>query len=239
MLYEAPNVPAHLLSTLIVVAVHAGIDGKGAYISASTIAELTRKDERSAKRNLRELEKRKLIRRGNQRLVAHIRADKRPVVYNLPLPNRGDIHDTPSKSRGDTDSQAGWQSVPNGVALVLPKEVLKTSGRARESRARSSGATADFTLTEIPNLCAQCRVGRHDCGDDCGCPCMTGECLQCLAGDDQHCTGQNPILGPRCAPGAPHACECRDCHDADERDANWQKHCAQCARCAALEARLA
>jgi hypothetical protein len=98
--YEAPDVPSHLLATLMVVAMHTGSDGTGAYISASTVATLTRKTESQAKRDLRKLEGLKLIRRGNQRLVAHIRPDRRPVVYDLPMPERGSTDATPYNGHG-------------------------------------------------------------------------------------------------------------------------------------------
>src|SRR5262249_51482293 len=54
-LYDAGDVPAHLLSTLLVYAVHAGTDGRGAHPSAATVATLTRKTERIAKYNIAQL----------------------------------------------------------------------------------------------------------------------------------------------------------------------------------------
>ena len=151
VLYEAEDVPARLLSTLLVVAVYTDSSGKGAYVSASTVAQLTRKTERQAKRDLHELEELKLIRRGNQKLVAHIRPDRRPVVYNLPMAKRGDTHDTPSRDdthdtpqpngvthraeRGDIQSQ-------NGVSPMSPKEVQKTSGVGERAAVEASAPLA-------------------------------------------------------------------------------------------------
>ena len=140
---EAPDVPPHLLSTLIAVARFADENGRGAYISASTVAQLTRKTESQAKRDLGALEKKKLLKRGNQRLVAHIRADRRPVVYNIPMPERGSTDAT--SSRGSTHAtpqpngvayrpERGSTQGANGVAHTLPKEVFNTSGeRARDA----------------------------------------------------------------------------------------------------------
>jgi hypothetical protein len=138
VLYEAPDVPPHLLATLLVVAVHTDTGGKGSYISAAAVAELTRKDERNAKRDLRALEKLGLLKRGNQRAAAHIRPDRRPVVYDLPVPPRGGAHDTPSRGgadvtpsrpRGGAQGLAGWRTGSSGVAHTSPEEVLNRTGR--------------------------------------------------------------------------------------------------------------
>ena len=145
VLYEAPGVPAHLLSTLIAVAAHTDQDGKGAYISAATAAEITRKTERNAKKDLAELTRLGLLLPGNQRIVAHIRADRRPNVYDLPMP-RGVAHDTPPSPNGVSQATArGVAQSPNGVSQATPEEVLKTSGTAR-GRASADGARAGAPL---------------------------------------------------------------------------------------------
>jgi hypothetical protein len=128
VLYDAGNVPAHLLSTLLVFAAHAGIDGRGAHPSASTVAMLTRKGERRAKRDIAELVKLGLLVPGDSRIVAHIRADRRPAVYDLPMP-RGGAQDTPLNGHGVVHRTArGVLQVPDGVVHRTPEEVLKTSG---------------------------------------------------------------------------------------------------------------
>src|ERR1035441_7610959 len=85
-LYEAPDVPARLVSTLIAVAVYAGEDGSGAYPSGATVAMLTRKSESQAKRDMAECERLGLLLPGDGRIVEDIRADRRPKVYDLPMP---------------------------------------------------------------------------------------------------------------------------------------------------------
>lgn len=167
VLYEAPDVPARLLSTLLVMAVYAGNDGKGTYPSAATVAQLTRKSDRQAERDLHELEKRKLLRRGNQRLVAHIRSDRRPVVYDLPMPSRGDTHDT--SSRGDIYDAPHANGVtpmtsrgdiqgPDGVSPMSDEEALKRAGRGERG---AVGATPPLASDEEPvplaDLLAQVR----------------------------------------------------------------------------------
>jgi hypothetical protein len=86
VLYEAPDVPPRLLSTLLVFASFAGADGKGSHPSVSAVAMLTRKSERQARYDIARLVELKLLVPGDQRAVARIRADRRPVVYDLPMP---------------------------------------------------------------------------------------------------------------------------------------------------------
>jgi hypothetical protein len=85
-MYDANGVPARLVSTLIAVAAHAGADGCGAYPSAATVALVTRKSETQAKRDIAELERLGLLRPGDRRPVARIRADRRPNVYDMAMP---------------------------------------------------------------------------------------------------------------------------------------------------------
>jgi hypothetical protein len=128
VLYDAGNIPAHLLSTLIVFAVHAGTDGRGAHPSAATVAALTRKGERRAKRDIGELAKLGLLMPGDSRIVAHIRPDRRPAVYDLPM-SRGGPQDTPLNGHGVVHRTArGGREVPNGVVHRTPEEVLNRTG---------------------------------------------------------------------------------------------------------------
>jgi len=139
VLDEAPGLPSRLVSTLAAVARYAGEDGTGAHPSATTIAFHTRKSESQAKRDLAELENLKLISRGNQGIVAYIRADRRPVVYDLAMP-RGSTHDTPSNGHGVAPMHArGSTHASNGVAPVLPEEFLKNSGTGDRASANGAG----------------------------------------------------------------------------------------------------
>lgn len=126
---EAPDVPASLVSTLVAVARYAGTDGRGAHPSASTVASHTRKSESQAKRDLAALEKAGLLLRGDPRVVASIRADRRPSVYDLPMP-RGSTGDTPSDGHGVAPMHArGSTHARDGVAPVLPEKNRKSSRR--------------------------------------------------------------------------------------------------------------
>lgn len=85
VLEEAPDLPAHLVSTLLALANRAGPDGRGAFPGQAEIAWYTRKEKRNARKDIDALEKLGLIRPGDQRLAAYIRSDRRPMVWDLAM----------------------------------------------------------------------------------------------------------------------------------------------------------
>jgi hypothetical protein len=84
---------------------------------------------------------------GNQRIVAHIRSDRRPNVYDLPMP-RGDAHDTPSTGNGVMHTTArGDAQCPDGVMQASPEEILN---RSRIDARAASGDDAPRAHQEDP-----------------------------------------------------------------------------------------
>lgn len=75
---------------LMALAEYADPAGRGAWPSVDTICVLVRKKRRCVLGHLSRLECSGVIRRGDQRLVAHIRADRRPVVWDLCMPLTGE-----------------------------------------------------------------------------------------------------------------------------------------------------
>ena len=139
---EAPDVPARLVSTLLAVARYADTDGRGAYPSAATVAVMTRKSESQARRDIAALARLGLLTPGDRRLVKDIRADKRPNVYDLPMP-RGASGRTPWHTpRGASGDGTGCIPAQNGVRPDAPEEVLKTSGRRLGDRAGARSPSA-------------------------------------------------------------------------------------------------
>lgn len=61
-------------------------DGTRVYVSVETMAEYCMCNERTIQRTLRAFEERGVIVEGDQRHVAHLPADRRPVVYDLMVP---------------------------------------------------------------------------------------------------------------------------------------------------------
>lgn len=93
-------------------------DGLKARPSQRRLAHYARKHERTIRRDLAELERLGLIRRGDQRRVAYLPPDRRPVVYDLALDQRRDIPD-------DLDAHALPQS---GAPTVRPQPVDNPPG---------------------------------------------------------------------------------------------------------------
>lgn len=90
VLEECPDLPKHLVATMVGLANHADQNGRGAYPSQDLLAWYARKDERSVRRDLEQAEEIGIIRRGDQRMVLHLPADKRPVVYDLAMERKRD-----------------------------------------------------------------------------------------------------------------------------------------------------
>lgn len=154
VLEDCPDLPKHLVATMIGLANHADENGKGAHPSQPTLAWYTRKSLDSAQRDVDQLEELGLIRRGDQRRVLHLPPDKRPVVYDLamerrrgPRPERGragrprkeQLTDTPEiggawTPPGFSDEESGGHGCEIGGAPVrnrggvdAPRTVLEPS----------------------------------------------------------------------------------------------------------------
>lgn len=103
VLYEAEIDDHGDFRLLTALADRASDDGTGAYPSVEELAKRMRRSARSVQRGLRKLMAEGWIRLGDQELVAHYRADHRPVVYDVVMNGvRGDTYVTPSPSDGAT-----------------------------------------------------------------------------------------------------------------------------------------
>lgn len=113
-------------------------DGTRAYRNSWEVASELGVDRRSIMRALRELEAAQLIHKGDQRVVAHIRGDRRPTVYDLnfgyarefgspelPLPEDGEFVPNPealdewSDFHGVTEFSTPSHGVTNGVTAAV------------------------------------------------------------------------------------------------------------------------
>ncbi|MFD9950555.1 helix-turn-helix domain-containing protein [Nonomuraea sp. NPDC059023] len=103
-LEDAPDVPAQALGVLMGLANHADEHGRGAYPEQATLAEYARKSGRQARTDLTRLEELGLIRRGDQSLVAHLREDRRPVVWDVAMERRKEKSGRKSTSGGKPTS---------------------------------------------------------------------------------------------------------------------------------------
>lgn len=86
-LKDAPVADSMERLILVVLGEHAGgADGCTAFPSRDTIASLALADPKTVQRVIQRLIKRKLIAPGDQGAAQYIRADRRPVVYDLMIP---------------------------------------------------------------------------------------------------------------------------------------------------------
>ena len=176
---DAPDCPAELVATLVAIASYAGLDGRGAYPATDEIARQTRKTRRQARRDIDRLERAGLIMPGDQSLAKHIRADKRPVVYDLAMP-RGVTGDPPSDikvmpnvvHRGDMWGTTGGHPGHHGGSPVTPEEEVITSEKENplaslgDARARGAplpsvkpGSEERCGHGAVIGRCAPCRFG--------------------------------------------------------------------------------
>lgn len=80
---EAPVKNQGELAVLYALADRAADDGSSAFPSQSWIAQRARCTTRTVRNHLQALEGRGVIERGDQNLVAHFSADRRPVVWDI------------------------------------------------------------------------------------------------------------------------------------------------------------
>ncbi|MEV7264694.1 helix-turn-helix domain-containing protein [Micromonospora aurantiaca] len=78
-----PESAASTVSTALALARFVDEDGRGAYPSRQELARIARKSVSQVYRDLARLVELGVIVPGDQSLVAHIRADRRPTVYDL------------------------------------------------------------------------------------------------------------------------------------------------------------
>jgi Helix-turn-helix domain len=135
-LLTGPLLPSARL-VLIVMAEPADADGTCSFLSHRTIAARTGLSERQVTRLVRQLESEGLITKATEQGPAnYIRADRRPVVYDLTIGQistvspRGDTHDMSSSApRGDTQGRHGVTPMSDE-----PRTKPSTESLSREQR---------------------------------------------------------------------------------------------------------
>lgn len=124
-LYDVPQekLRGAALRILLVLADHADTRGKGAYPSQKRLCALTGYSRRTVQETIKDLETEGLIHRGDQRLVSHIAANYRPIVWDLGMDAQNDrgAKTTPLKKQ-ETDAQ-------NTAPLGAQSGAQKNDGR--------------------------------------------------------------------------------------------------------------
>lgn len=96
---------------LLILADNANDEGKGAYPSASTIAEETGMSLRTVRNKLNDLETAGIIMRGDQALADYLPANRRSVVWDLDLDNNRRAESAPQHTPATTTTR-GAKSAP-------------------------------------------------------------------------------------------------------------------------------
>lgn len=124
-LYDVPQekLRGAALRILLVLADHADTKGEGAFPSQKRLCALTGYSRRTVQETIKDLEAEGLIHRGDQRLVSHIAANYRPIVWDLGMDAQNDrgAKTTPLKKQ-ETDAQ-------NTAPLGAQSGAQKNDGR--------------------------------------------------------------------------------------------------------------
>lgn len=96
---------------LLILADNANDEGRGAYPSASTIAEETGMSLRTVRNKLNDLETAGIIMRGDQALADYLPANRRSVVWDLNLDNNRRAESAPQHTPATTTTR-GAKSAP-------------------------------------------------------------------------------------------------------------------------------
>lgn len=144
---DLPMSTCHLSAYRVLLKLADRVDqlGYGAWPGVPSIAETLGCSERTVYRALAELQDLGLIRRGDQRHVAHIDPRYRPIVWDVLTPalraseSSTDIRVRAKGFRGDSEGRSG---VTAGVTKTVHNPPTKTSPESHESiRERAYGRT--------------------------------------------------------------------------------------------------
>lgn len=151
VLEDAPDLPPHLVGTLLGVANHCDRHGRGGYPGQATLAFYTRKTDRAVRKDLTQLLHIGLLRLGDQRLVQHIAADERPVVYDCAMERKRSRPAPRERNHSSGPSEKG-----SGTVVPVPRHGDSPEGQepqfranGRKDRNHSSGPTGRGTGTPV------------------------------------------------------------------------------------------
>lgn len=148
---------AHVV--LIALADRVQDDWCAAWPSIDTLARDARCSRRSVQMKLQDLLDAGLIRKGDQRHVAHLPANRRPTVYDIirpgvqtvhPNANMGENHATDHVSAGGEPDSGTVDNSRPGVQTPAPQKVLGC--RTVQSRGAESGSSGVQAFAHKPSL---------------------------------------------------------------------------------------
>ncbi len=144
---------------LIALAAHSKDDGTAAWPSQAVLAEYAEVTVRTVRTKLEYLQERGLIEPGDERIVDHIRADRRPQVWDLLMTQREEILSPRTAPREEEFSPREGPR-PEIHAATTGKLFPTNKSLNKEDSLRSSSARAtrlDPTWIPEPDLIEQMR----------------------------------------------------------------------------------
>jgi len=153
--------------------------GQRAWRSKSQLADELGVSQRSIQRAIKELENDRLIIRGDQRYVQHLRADKRPTVYDCNLRHSGVTTaaialwsgETTAVASGETELSTGeTTAVASGETELSTGETTavasgETTAVARTTHRTTTTQVPEVTTDRTRSICPRIRAGRDHLTD--------------------------------------------------------------------------
>lgn len=158
VLDEAPVTDMRHFAVLVALADNASDNGRGAWPAVKTIARRARCSERTVHRILRELLEEGVIRRGDQSIVERFPINRRPVVYDLNMPFRGDNLSPQAGSGVTRRASRGDTAGSSGVTLLAEEPSLN---QKRTFNRGLSTCTAHLLATPCRGCAADRLVGER------------------------------------------------------------------------------
>lgn len=158
-------VPPTAYRVLVLLANHAHSDGRNVWRNNRDMAAQLGCSMRTIERGIRDLKSAGLIRPGDQRLTEHLRADRRPVVYDLNLGYGKDYGEPTELDYGPTTAVGSY-----GPTDLSRPDRIRTNG--------PTTAVAHRTVIEPDNSSTKGKYRRPDK--------TVGSCGHPLI-DDRHC----------------------------------------------------
>lgn len=134
-------------------------EGKRAFRSKSAIADELGVSARSVQRAFRELEEGHLVRPGDQRLVSHLPANRRPIVYDIIMRRTGAVQVTLS---GETEFSTGDDDTPAGetageTTAVRHKELRELDNSSTQGEYRGGALSCAHPRIDATHCTWGCR----------------------------------------------------------------------------------
>ena len=138
--------------------------GQRAWRSKSQLADELGVSQRSIQRAIKELENDRLIIRGDQRYVQHLRADKRPTVYDCNLRHSGVTTAAIALWSGETTAVAsGETELSTGETTAVASG--ETTAVARTTHRTTTTQVPEVTTDRTRSICPRIRAGRDHLTD--------------------------------------------------------------------------